>query len=65
MTTVDDNQEGPLREYHVRYSGFWEWETTVMATSRSNAYDESDKEFSWSDINPDKGIVYVDGEELE
>ena len=67
MNTVTDKQKPELREYEVEISGFWNWGTTVMATSPENAKVEVDKEFSWDDVEIDRksGLVQVDGEELE
>jgi len=67
MNTVTNEQIPELREYDVEILGFWNWGTTVMATSPENAKEEADKEFSWDDVEIDRksGLVQVDGEELE
>jgi hypothetical protein len=67
MSAVTNDQNPELREYEVEYEGYWNWSTTVMATSPEKAYEKADEKFSWDDIYIDResGLVRVDGEELE
>ncbi len=67
MTAVTNDQNPELREYEVEYEGYWNWSTTVKATSPEKAYEKADEKFSWDDIYIDResGLVRVDGEELE